>query len=121
MLMQDILFSCPDLTYVLTRINGLIEGAFNATTSVKNEEESQVTAQTLSRTGPVLKACANAACSVIHDKLIRTWSYWEKTLHTKKYAHVTVESDVTPPYILKSSFFNSKKLLTNTCPSFLIV
>lgn len=121
MRMQDILLSWPDLTMCSPGSNSLVEGAFNATNSVRNAEESQVTVQTPSRAGPILKACVNGACSAIHDKLIRTWSYWgeKKTLHTKKYAHVAVESDVTPAYILKSAFLNSKKLLTNTCPSFL--
>lgn len=119
MLMQDIVFSWPDLTMCSPGSNRLVEGALNATNG-EDWREKQVTVQTLSRAGPILKACVNAVCSVIHDKLIRTWSYRDKkTLHTKKYAHVTVESDVTPAYILKSAFFNSKKLLTNTCPSFL--
>lgn len=78
MLMQDRLFSWPDLTMSSPGSNSLVEGAFNATNSVRNEDESQVTVQTLSRASPILKACVNDACSVIHDKLIRTWSYWEK-------------------------------------------
>jgi len=77
-----------------------------------------VTVQTLPRAGPTHKVCVNDASSAIHDKLIRTRVTGEKTLQSKKYIHVTVESDVTPAYIFKSVFFNSKKLLTNTCPSF---
>lgn len=82
------------------------------------KRKSQAAVRRLSRAGPTLKARGNGACSATRDKLIRTRSYWGKTLYTENYACVPVESAVTPAYILKSAFLNSKQLLTNTCPSF---
>lgn len=73
----DKTYCFPDQTYVLTGIKQPGRRSFQCN-SVKNEEQSQVTVQTLSRAGPILKACVNDVCSVIHDKLIRTWIYWGK-------------------------------------------